>query len=180
MLFLPNIANFYIFTAGKQSAWFFTAAFWKVLGNFTFEGLKSIKVEISGRLLYCCCKVGSLNTLMSPTCGKLADRTVEAENWGGEELACWTSGSLLLSMISPVRYREIPDKWHQATKLCFTSPETEFVRSSDLPEILLYFPHPNLAGLFLLNVKISQGRTSLFLRSALVLFHFPLCGVWQS
>lgn len=102
MLFLPNIADLYIFTSGKQSAWFFTAAFWKVLDNFTFASIRSIKVEIWGRLLYCCSKVGGLNTLMSPTCGKLANRKVEAENWRGEELACWTSGGLLWSVISPV------------------------------------------------------------------------------
>lgn len=102
VFFLPNLTNLCIFTTGKQLAWFFTAAFWVVLGHFTFVGLRSIKAEISGRFLYCCCKVGSLSTLMSPTCGKLANRMVEAENWGGEELAWWTSGSLFLSMISPV------------------------------------------------------------------------------
>lgn len=85
MLFLPKISNFYIFTTGKWSALFFTAAFWKVLDNFTGVGLKSIKAEISDRLLYWCSKMGSLNTLMSPACGKLSDRRAEAENWGGEE-----------------------------------------------------------------------------------------------
>lgn len=81
----------------------FHSCFLKVLDNFTYGGLKSIKVEISDRLLYWCSKMGSLKILMSPAYGKLADRRAEAENWGGEEQACWASGRLFLSVIPPVR-----------------------------------------------------------------------------